>query len=323
MRWPGAVPTSARAATLAVAVVALLAGCDGDAGERPAPVASATGDGAVLPWALARRPTEFDPLLARTREELLVTRQVHEPLVSSLTGPFGDTRRLPGLSLRASPARDHTVWSFRLRPGVRFQDGSRLNAGAVLANGRRWLTTPEGRQLMPGLFAVDAPRPDLVRFLLEEPDRRFPSALSSPRTGIVSPRAFTNPSGEGAALRRENGTGTGAFELRERTAAHVLLVRNLAWWGAKRDLGPALDQVRFAVVATADARLALLAAGDVQVADGLRPRQAETVRRDPLLEWLPGLGQRGLGLERSVRGVDSAREIPYLAGVWLTRLGSG
>lgn len=290
----------------------------------PVSAAPAAGDGGTLSWALAERPSQLDPLLATSRADQLVTRQIHEPLVETLTGPLGDTRRRPGLALSSSRSGGGTIWSFRVRPGVRFQDGSPLNAGAVLVNGRRWLTTPQGRALMPNLFAVDAPRPDLVRFLLERPDRRFPEALASPRTGIVSPRALTDRTGEGAELRRQRRSGTGAFEFRERSGGELLITRNPAWWGSRRDLGPALDLVRFPLVADADARLALLAAGDVQAADQLGADQARAVRRDPLLELLPARGSGGgLGLERSVRGVANAREIPSLSGVWVTRLGSG
>ena len=44
-----------------------------------------------------------------------------------------------------------------------------FNAAAVLANSRRWQSDPRGRGLLPHLFAVDAPRPDEVRFLLDQP----------------------------------------------------------------------------------------------------------------------------------------------------------
>jgi peptide/nickel transport system substrate-binding protein len=193
----------------------------------------------------------------------------------------------------------------------------------VLANGNRWLSTPEGQALMPDLFAVDAPRPDLVRFFLENPDPDFPDRLTSPRTGIVSPRALTDPSGEGAQLRTDSRTGTGPFELRQRDASEVLVARNLAWWGSERDLGPALDQVVFRVVPDPGERLALLAAGDVQVADGLGQSEVADARRQPLIEVLPAEGGRGMGLERSVRGITSATEIPSLSEVWVTRVEAG
>jgi len=313
---------SLRAGSLAALACLALAGCGEESSESSRAGEGDAGTGGALSWALASQPRDIDPLLASTRSEELVTRQIHEPLVESLAGPFGDVRRLPGLALSYDASPDNTIWAFHLRPGVRFQDGTPLNAAAVLANGQRWRTTPEGQALMPDLFAVDAPRPDLARFFLTKPDPDFPERLSDPRTGIVSPQALDRSSGEAATMDRADRSGTGPFELREREAGSVLVARNLSWWGTAHDLGPALDQVRFRSVDGSPERLALLEEGDVQVAERLAPADAEKARENPLLEVL-GSGFETLGLERSVRGISSASEVPSLSGIWLTRLASG
>lgn len=314
---------SLRVAVLAGLTCVALAGCGDDSGESSRASGGDPGTGGALAWALAERPRQLDPLLASTRSEQLVTRQIHEPLVESLAGPFGDVRRLPGLALSYNASPDQTIWAFHLRAGVRFQDGTPFNAGAVLANGERWRTTPEGQALMPDLFAVDAPRPDLVRFFLDGPDPDFPDRLESPRTGIVSPQALSPSSGESASMSRTDRSGTGPFELRERDPEDVLVARNLGWWGTARDLGPALDQVQFRSVDGSAERLALLEEGDVQVAEGLAPGEAADARDDPLLDVLGGPGESALALERSVRGINSATEVPSLSSVWLTRLATG
>src|SRR5437762_3156967 len=81
------------------------------------------------------------------------------------------------------------------RLGVHFQDGTPFNADAVLVNSKRWQTSPVGQKLLPHLFAVDAPRPDEVRFLLDQPVPDLVSRLSDPRLGIVSPRALNPQTG--------------------------------------------------------------------------------------------------------------------------------
>ncbi len=302
----------------------VLAGCGGDGTIGAASAVPAVpGDGGTFAWGVAEPARDLDPLGATTRADQLATRQIHEPIVATLAAPFGDARRLPGLAASFGSSAGDTIWSFRVRRGVRFQDGSPLNAGAVLANGTRWLTTPEGQRMLPNLFAVDAPRPDLVRFFLRSPDRDFPFELSTPQTGIVSPRAFDTTSGQGADVDREFRSGTGAFELREHSSGEVLLARNLGWWGTRRDLGPALDQIRFRTLADPDERLELLAVGDLQAADALGERQAQEARGEPLVEALPSFDETVLGLERSVRGIDSGREVPSMAGVWITRVGAG
>jgi ABC-type transport system substrate-binding protein len=316
-----------RATAALAATAALLPAIGGCAGDDDG--ATATGDaadaglGGSLSWAVGSRPAQIDPLRATSRAEQLVTRQVHEPLVESLVGPFGDVRPMPGLALGVHPSTDRTIWRLRLREGVRFQDGTPFNGSAVVVNSERWRTTAEGRRLAPALFAEDAPRPDLVRFFLERPDPEFDRVLASPRLGIVSPKALPPPGDSDARLRRTDRSGTGPFELRERDSQHVLVARNLGWWGSSRDLGPALDQVDFRVEPSSAERLSMLRTGAVQLADELTPADRSRLRRDPLLTTLPGHAGTALGLERSVRGIESGRSVPSLSGVWSTRIGSG
>jgi ABC-type transport system substrate-binding protein len=322
MRGPGrrlpALPVA-----LAAMLVVFLAGCGDDSGDPVSGAGAQPTPGGSLAVALARTPRNLDPLHAESRAEQLVVRQIDEPLIASLAGPYEDVRRLPGLALSARPSPDKTIWRLGLREGVRFQDGARFNASAVLANAERWRTTSAGRALLPGLVAVDAPRPDLVRFIFDRANPILPRQLASPQLGVVSPRVLGGGGGLAARLARADRTGTGAFELRERTRRTILLARNTAWWGTARDLGPALDQAEFRAVADADQRLGLLENGKVQVAAELGSPQLARLRRDPLLTALAGSGDTAVGLERSVRGFDSATEIPFLSGVWLTRVGTG
>lgn len=301
-----------------------VAGCGGDENEGT-PALSAgepLGIGGSLTWVVADRVTDIDPLTADTRAELLLSRQIHEPLIVNVAGPFGDARRAPGLALRARPSGDGTIWTLRLRRGVSFQDGSPFNAEAVLANAERWRVTSAGRELLPGLVDAFAPRFDVVRLILAEADRRLDERLADARLGIVSPRALPSPSGAGASLGRAFETGTGPFELRERTADRQLLHRDSSWWGAAEEpsLAPALEQVEFRAEGSSAVRFALLDAGEAQLADELPAAQARQAREDPLLTVVRGTGGTSLGLSRAVRGIESAREIPSLSSVWLTSL---
>jgi peptide/nickel transport system substrate-binding protein len=308
---------------VALTTVALAGpGCGGDSDQSVAGAAGQPAPSGTLSIVLAQAPRNLDPLLARTPADLLVVRQICEPLIEELAGPYGDTRRLAGLALAAHPGANQTIWRLPLRQHVRFQDGARFNASAVLDNWRRWRTTAEGQALLPGLVAVDAPRPDLARFIFDRPDPDLKRQLSSPRLSVVSPRVLSSPDA-GARLARGDRTGTGAFEVRQRGSRGVLIARNVRWWGTRHELGPAVDQVELRAVRGAAERLTLVRRGQAQVAQRLGPRQVASLRRDPLLTALPGRGGTALGLERSVRGIDSAERIPALSGVWLTRIGAG
>jgi peptide/nickel transport system substrate-binding protein len=310
-----------RAATLAALALLALAGCGGSGGEaRTGQGLPAAGGGGTLSYALPALPSTLDPLAARTRAEQTVVRQVYEPLIERLSGPYVQGAPQAGLALEARPSRDRTTWTVTLRPNVRFQDGTPFNAAAVLANSRRWQTDPAGQGLLPHLFAVDAPRPDEVRFLLDQPVPDLVRRLTSPRLAIVSPRALDPPSGQDAGfVSGAAGSGTGAFMAGPSGPGRRMLSRFAAWWGSPMGLGPSLDGVTFVVAPQPSQRLRLLQDGAVQVADPLGAAGLRAAGSDPLLDRVGG-PLSGIGLEGSVRGIDSASAIPVLSSVWLTRL---
>jgi len=299
-----------------------LAGCGGSGGggNRVSTGLPPAGGSGTLAYALPELPSTLDPLAAETRAQLTVARQLYEPLTERLSGPYAQAAPRPGLALEARPSPDRTTWTVTLRPNVRFQDGTPFNAGAVLANSRRWQSDPAGRKLLPHLFAVDAPRPDEVRFLLDRPVPDLVRRLSSPRLGIVSPHALDPESGQGARfLSDAAGSGTGPFQAGPSGPGRQMLTRFGGWWGSPMGLGPSLDAVTFVLAPQQSQRLRLLQDGVVQVADPLNRAALRTAASDPLLDTVGG-PLAGVGLEGSVRGIHSARAIPVLSSVWLTRL---
>ncbi len=317
--WRAWRPAAALLAALAIG------GCgDSESGSAGGIGVQSAGQGGTLTWALAERPVELDPLFASTPSEQLVSRQIHEPLIEDLNAPFGDPRRLAGPALSLRPSSDDRVWRLRLRPGVRFQDGTSLDAPAVVANARRWqaLSASSGLPPEPELF-VFSPRPEQITFKLSVADPRFDRRLASPRLGLVSPRILREAGGEPLEPGQAAESGSGPFELRERTRDGLLLARNSDWWGSDRGLGPALDQLELPIVPEPAQRLAGLEDGSVQVAAELRPAQVRRLRREPLLTAVPdGLGTV-TGIERSVRGVPAGIPAPSLNGVWSTRISAG
>jgi peptide/nickel transport system substrate-binding protein len=311
-----------RAAIVSLLALPFLAGCGGGGGGTTVAGAGLppAGAGGTLAYALPRLPSTLDPLAAGDRPSQTVVRQVYEPLVERLPAPYGKAPPQAGLALSARPSRDRTTWTVTLRSGVRFQDGTPFNAAAVLANSRRWQTSATGLSLLPHLFAVDAPRPNEVRFLLDSPVPDLARRLADPRLGIVSPRALDPQSGQGARfLTDQAGSGTGAFQAGPSGPARLILSRFAGWWGSPTGLGPSLDGVTFLGAPQPAQRLRMLRDGTVQVADPLARAGLRAADADPLLTTVGGPAS-GIAMEGSVRGIDSARRIPVLSGVWLTDL---
>jgi ABC-type transport system substrate-binding protein len=300
---------------VAAVLAGLAIGCGGGATAFPPSGPASTGGNGELSYAIASRPGDLDPLGARSIPEQTVVRQIFEPLIATQSGPYGRRSNVPGIAVSIRHSADRRVWSLRLRPGVRFQDGRILDAPAVLANTRRWLSSPVGQALLPGLIGVDGPRPDLVRFVFAQPISDPNARLGDPRLGLVSPSALSSGPGGGSLLRVAK-AGSGPFVLSARPRQTVLLKRSRTWWGSAHGLGPALDEISFRIVPSEAGRVGLLRSGNVQVAGDLGPAAAQ-LRADPLLSAVGVTSAYSIGIERSVRGIFSSAP-QSLAGVWLT-----
>ena len=197
-----------------------------------------------------------------------------------------------------------------------FQDGSPLNAEAVIENFKRWVNTGVAAEILPELTAVDAPQPGQVRFQLSEPVPDLPRRLADPRLGLVSLEAIE---AAGSGPLAAGPSGTGPYEYRERQGTRLLLVRSVDWWGTGVGLGPGINQLDFVFVDGGVARLDQLAAGDVRIADDLGPAAVRLLEHRPLLASVSD-GRVTVGFSAAVRGLSTASPDQSLSELWLTEL---
>ncbi|TFH57500.1 hypothetical protein EXY26_11155 [Glutamicibacter arilaitensis] len=124
--------------TLATTALALAA-CTGNSGTAgsasPAASASATPVPRTLRLAAAAPPVKFDPAIVADNESFRVTRQVYETLIDIDPDTGG---AVAGLAEAWTESPDGLRYTFTLRQGVLFHDGTELNAKAVVANFNRW-----------------------------------------------------------------------------------------------------------------------------------------------------------------------------------------
>ncbi|MCO6456173.1 MAG: ABC transporter substrate-binding protein [Pirellulaceae bacterium] len=171
------------------------------------------------------------------------------------------------------------TWTFRLRPGVLFHDGTTLDAEAVVFNFRRLLEDdfPHGygaqRPYLPNfemIESVEAVGPLEVRFRLKAPSAVFLNNLAMFPASIVSPSAVrTHQEALGV-----NPAGTGPFRLDawERDQRIVLRAFDDHWRGR-----PQLDRVIFIPVAENSIRAQQLVRGEAHITDNLPPAELDAL----------------------------------------------
>ena len=96
---------------------------------------SAGGGGGTLVFGSAADPVALDGILVSDGESSRVIEQIFETLVDLKPGT---TDVEPGLAESWEASADGTAWTFHLRQGVKFSDGTDFNADAVCFNFNRW-----------------------------------------------------------------------------------------------------------------------------------------------------------------------------------------
>jgi len=196
---------------------------------------------------------------------------------------------------------DDRTYVFKLRQGVKFQDGTDLNADAVEYSLNR-VHTDKTAFRYPDLLYIDKiEKPDqaTVKVTLTGPFAPFLEKLTSDAGCVISP-AIAEKYGKDRLKLDLTGQGTGPFKFVEwKTDDHVALVRNEGYWGrdASDSALPYLDRVTVRVIPDDSSALAALRNGEI---DGFRPNGTEgpppkdtaSVRADPSLAYksIPGLG---------------------------------
>jgi ABC-type transport system substrate-binding protein len=192
----------------------------------------------------------------------------------------------PALATSWTTSDDGLTWTFALRQGVKFHDGTALDADAVITNIDRQVnpSSPyffQGR-MINGTFlygALDSYRavtPSTVELKLKRPFGPFLNNLAMPAAGILSPAALKQY-GQDIA---KNPVGSGAFKFVEwKPQDHITLQRNPEWWGSP----VALDQIIYRVIPDAAVERASLEKGEVDFIDTVVPDDAAAIKQNAAL----------------------------------------
>jgi ABC-type transport system substrate-binding protein len=226
--------------------------------------------GGTLTIALSAEPVDTDPANTGGTPSMAAELLMYNGLV----------RLTPDQQIRPDLAESWTVaddtWTFRLRQGVKFHDGTPFNAAAVKYMFDRYLVNAEkvrrAGDWMPYLASVEAVDDATVQFRTKGIDAFFLNRLAG-EVGIVSP---TQHQKLGKDFLK-NPVGTGPFKFKEWVpGVSITVVRNDDFFGDKAYL----DQVIMRPISEDTTRALALQTGEVQLATPITPELISQFQND-------------------------------------------
>jgi len=232
-------------------------------GALTLPAAAQTPPGVLIVGQIAE-PKSLDPAAVTAVNDFRILVNVYEGLTRYKPGTLEVE---PGLAESWTISEDGTEYTFTLREGVKFHDGSDFNAEAVKFNFDRMLdenhpyhdTGPFPLSFFFGAVEETTVVDDrTVRFKLNAPYAPFLSNLAYPTGLIASPAAIE---AHGKDFGR-NPVGTGAFKFAEwKSNERVVVERNDDYWGEKAGT----EAVVFRPITDANTRVAEMLAGGIDM----------------------------------------------------------
>jgi peptide/nickel transport system substrate-binding protein len=263
----------------------------------------------TLVYGASADPALLDPSLTSDGESLRPAAQIFDSLV---TFKPGTSIVAPSLATSWKTSKNRLAWTFALRKGVKFSDGTAFNAAAVCANFTRWYHFPAPLQsdalsyywqTVFGGFAKPTagglgPDKSLykgckahgqysVSILLQRPSSSFLAAIGLPNFGIASPAALQKYQADAGTVdatgvfhptgtfATQHPIGSGPYMLQSwQPGNKLVLVANPNYWGPK----PKITRIIYIPIGDEAARLQALQSGELQAYDNVGPQSFATLR---------------------------------------------
>lgn len=267
---------------LVLAVMVGIAGCGGgsneaapEPGNEPAPEQEATVQDTLI-FGRGGDSVALDPGIVTDGESLKIAQQVYDTLLSYEPG---STKVQPSLAESWEVAEDGLTYTFKLRQGVKFHDGTDFNAEAVVFNFERWsdpaseykfegdsfdyydsMFGSEDSRVIKEVTAVDE---HTVQFTLNQPQAPFLQNIAMSSFGIASPTAVK----EKTTNFKSEPVGTGPFVFKEwKRNDSITLEKNPDYW---QEGLPKLNKVIVRSIPDNTARFNALQNGEIDIMEDL------------------------------------------------------
>lgn len=239
---------------------------------------------------LKAEPTALDPQFQNIAANNQIALHIFDPLVAR----DAQQRPIPGLAVSWTPLSD-TVWEFKLRPDVKFHDGSAFTAQDVAFTFERAAKVPNSpapfTPITRQVSRLEIVDPLTIRVTTSAPAPMLPLDLGG--LPILSRTAAAGSAPEGrttAELNRGDGlSGTGPFRFIEwKRGGDLVLARNDKYWGEK----PAWSRVILRTLANPTVRFAALSVGDVDLIEEPPPADLAKLRKDTRVALAEAISNR-------------------------------
>jgi peptide/nickel transport system substrate-binding protein len=216
------------------------------------PIVEVPKPGGTLTFLAVASPDNLDPQVT----VMAISFWVFSLMVDTLVAVDHNLEIVPHLAESWEMSEDGLTWTFHLRRGVRFHDGTPFNAEAAAFSFNRYIKVAPGR-LLPQLKETVAVDEYTIEMRLTAPAPMLLDVLSGAFTGIISPAAVAKYEDDHGI---RNMVGTGPFKFSEFIPGErVVVVRNEEYtWGPGfvKNPGPAyLERIELLVIPEAMTRV--------------------------------------------------------------------
>jgi ABC-type transport system substrate-binding protein len=239
--------------------------------------------------------TTLDPAFATDRPTQTVLRHLFENLVD--TDPATGSVK-PWLASEWKVSEDKKEWTFTLKAGSKFADGTPVTAAAAKATLERLLDAKlaaPNRSLVTAIAAVEAPSEQELRIVTKEPFAPLLENLAHPGAAIL-PVGF-DP---------QKPVGSGPYMLKERqSGVQLVLARNTHYSGT----AATWEQIIYKPVPEAAARSVRLESGEAQIVNRLAPESVADLQGNKKVEVLvkPSTFQISFEINNRLKPFDDPR----------------
>jgi peptide/nickel transport system substrate-binding protein len=240
--------------------------------EDPTPVA-----GGTVTVSIVADPPGWDPTKSTSQE---IARVTYNNVYEGLTTITQDGTIQPRLAESWTTSEDGLIWTFKIREGVKFHDGTDLTLDDIVAAFAR-VKDPESGFTHPEYFTnletVTAGEGNTVVFTLSKPSSSLLYNLARPDS-IIYPAAK-------ADTQASEPIGTGPFKFAEYVVGSEVRLEKFADYYVEGV--PLLDAAVFKIIPDANATFAALQAGDIDmIGVSVVPEIALQVQADPNLKLI-------------------------------------